>query len=284
MSLRCLRGLAPFSLRLLATDLIASIYNNVAQLFIAKIYSTAELGFYAQAQKLKELPVTSTVQAVQGVTYPALSSLKEDEQKFCAGYERIVSMVAFVIFPVMLGLVAIAEDMFMLLLGQKWMATVPYFEILALAGLFYPLAMVSYNVLKVRSDGRVIVRLELVKRIVMTVVLCVAIPRGVVAVAWGMTAMALVEFLLNTLMALRYVSLGVVRLVRALMPSLLLAVAMYLALEVLNPYVEHLHIALRLLVDTLGGALLYILLAWLLRLAQLKEVWRLLGSMLAKSE
>ena len=63
-----LRSLAPFSLRLLATDLIAAVYNNVAQLFIGKIYSAHSLGFYSQAQKLKDLPVTSTVQAVQGVT------------------------------------------------------------------------------------------------------------------------------------------------------------------------------------------------------------------------
>ena len=284
MSLSSLKALAPFSLRLLATDLIASIYNNVAQLFIGKIYTPHQLGFYSQAQKLKDLPVTSTVQAVQGVTYPALSSLKEDEDKFRVGYVRIVGMLAFVIFPIMLGFVAIAPDMFMLLLGEKWMPTVPYFEILALSGLFYPLAMVSYNVLKVKSDGRIIVRLEVAKRIVMTLILCYTIPRGIVAIAWGMTAMAVVEFLINTLSAMRYMSLGVVTLGRALLPSLLLAVAMYFAIEVLNPYIAHLHIALRLLVDIFGGALLYILSAWLFGLSVLKEVYTLLRSFLTKSE
>ena len=76
-NIQSLRSMAPFSLRLLATDLLASIYNNVAQLFIGKIYSTTALGYYSQAQKLKDLPVTSTVQAVQGVTYPALSKMAE---------------------------------------------------------------------------------------------------------------------------------------------------------------------------------------------------------------
>ena len=67
VSLSALRDMAPFSLRLLATDLIASIYNNVAQLFVGKIYSTASLGYYSQAQKLKDLAVISTVQSVQGL-------------------------------------------------------------------------------------------------------------------------------------------------------------------------------------------------------------------------
>ena len=279
-----LRTMMPFGLRLLATDLIASIYNNVAQLFIGKMHSTAMLGYYSQAQKLKDLPVTSTVQAVQGVTYPALSELNDDDQKFGDGYERIVRMLGFVIFPVMLGFVAIAEDMFMLLLGDKWMPTVPYFEILALSGLFYPLAIVAYNVLKVRSDGRVIVRLEVVKRVIMTVVLCYTLPRGVMAVAWGMTLMAAVEFLLNSGVAVRLAKIGVVRLVKALLPSFAIAVAMYSAIISIMPYIADMGVALRLVCEILCGGVAYLLLALILRLKALTEGVQLLRSMLTKSE
>jgi O-antigen/teichoic acid export membrane protein len=279
-----LRTMMPFGLRLLATDLIASIYNNVAQLFIGKMHSTAMLGYYSQAQKLKDLPVTSTVQAVQGVTYPALSELNDDDQKFGDGYERIVRMLGFVIFPVMLGFVAIAEDMFMLLLGDKWMPTVPYFEILALSGLFYPLAIVAYNVLKVRSDGRVIVRLEVVKRVIMTLVLCYTLPRGVMAVAWGMTLMAAVEFLLNSGVAVRLAKIGVVRLVKALLPSFAIAVAMYFAIISIMPYIADMGVALRLVCEILCGGVAYLLLALILRLKALTEGVQLLRSMLTKSE
>ena len=283
LSVASLREMAPFSLRLLATDLIASIYNNVAQLFIGKLHNTSMLGYYSQAQKLKDLPVTSAVQAVQGVTYPALSELSDDEKRFGDGYERIVRMLGFVAFPVMLGFVAIAEDMFMFLLGEKWMPTVPYFEVLALSGLCYPLAVVAYNVLKVRSDGRIIVRLEVVKRVVMTVVLCYAIPRGVMAVAWGMTLMAGVEFLLNTSVAVRLAKIGAMRLVRALLPSLIISVAMYFAIDLMIPHIIELGVALRLVCEILIGGVVYLLLAHILRLKALREGVQLLRSMLAKS-
>ena len=283
-SLAAIRAMMPFSLRLLATDLIASIYNNVAQLFIGKMHSTAMLGYYSQAQKLKDLPVTSTVQAVQGVTYPALSEINDNDQKFGDGYERIVRMLGFVVFPVMLGFVAIAEDMFLLLLGDRWMPTVPYFEILALSGLFYPLAVVAYNVLKVRSDGRVIVRLEVLKRVIMTLVLCYTIPRGVMAVTWGMTAMAGVEFLLNTGVAVRLARIGVMRLVRALLPSFILSVAMYFAIISILPRIADMGVALRLVCEIITGGAVYMLLATLFRLKALKEGVALLRSMLSKSE
>lgn len=284
VSLSALRDMAPFSLRLLATDLIASIYNNVAQLFVGKIYSTASLGYYSQAQKLKDLAVISTVQSVQGVTYPALSKLSADEEKFSAGYERIVRLLSFVLFPAMLGLVAISSDMFMLLLGERWMPTVPYFRILALSGMVYPLAMVGYNVLKIRSDGRLVVRLEVVKRVVMTLVLCVTIPTGIEAVAWGMTAMAFVEFLLNSGFALRLMSFGVVRLAKALLPSLLLSLVVYFGLEILNPHLAHLSVALRLTADISLAVVSYIALAWALRLRAFNETIDLIKGLIFKSK
>lgn len=284
VSLSALREMAPFSLRLLATDLIASIYNNVAQLFVGKIYSTASLGYYSQAQKLKDLAVISTVQSVQGVTYPALSKLSADEEKFSAGYERIVRLLSFVLFPAMLGLVAISSDMFMLLLGERWMPTVPYFRILALSGMVYPLAMVGYNVLKIKSDGRLVVRLEVVKRVVMTLVLCVTIPTGIEAVAWGMTAMAFVEFLLNSGFALRLMSFGVVRLAKALLPSLLLSLVVYFGLEILNLHLAHLSVALRLTADIALAVVSYIALAWALRLRAFHEVIDLIKGLIFKSK
>lgn len=284
LSLASLRAMAPFSLRLLATDLIASVYNNVAQLFIGKIHNTSMLGYYSQAQKLKDLPVISTVQAVQGVTFPALSQIKDDDTKFSAGYLRISEMLAFVVFPLMLGMVAVAEDMFLLLLGDKWMPTVPYFEILALSGLFYPLGVVSYNVLKSRSDGAVIVRLEIVKRIIQTLILAVTIPMGVTAVAWGVTAMAAVEWLLNTATAMRYLSCDFGALLRRMMPSMALAIAMYVVVILIVPHFAMLHTALRLTLSVVVAAAFYLCGALLFRLHALHEALSLARGLLRRRE
>lgn len=282
-SMVSLRSMAPFSLRLLATDLVASIYNNVAQLFIGKSYSTSALGYYSQAQKLKDLPVLSIVSAVQGVTFPALSRMGDDRERLVEGYMRIMRMLSFVIFPIMLGLVAIAPEMFMLLLGEKWMPTVPFFEILALAGLFYPLGVVSYNILKVLSDGRVILRLEVVKRLIMTLILLYTIPQGVESIAWGMTAMAVVEFVLNSLFAMRYMNIGMMPLLGALLPSLLLACAMFGGLHLVAPYLGDMHTVLRLVAMVAIGGVVYLCGAWFLRLTAFNECVAILKGLHSKS-
>lgn len=282
-SLAALREMLPFSMRLLATDLIAAIYNNVAQLFIGKMHSTNVLGFYSQAQKLKDLPVISTVQAIQGVTYPALSQLADDDEKFDAAYRRIVRLLSYLIFPVMLGLIAIADDMFLLLLGERWMPTVPYFEILALSGMAYPLSVVAYNVLKVRSDGRIIVRLELVRRVVMTLILACCIPQGVEAVAWGMSAMAVVDMSLNVVAAGRYTRFGMQSFLQVVLPHLLLAALMFGLLWLLQPYFAGLSLALRLGVDVAVGVAIYVVCSLLLRVSAFGESLALLRGLFSKN-
>ena len=164
------------------------------------------------------------------------------------------------------------------------MPTVPYFEILALSGLFYPLAIVSYNILKTKSDGKVIVRLEIVKRVIMTAVLCYTKPQSVEAIAWGMTVMAAVEFLLNTGMAMRYMSTNFAALLRTIAPSFVIAAVMFGALYLIAPHITSLHIALRLATMIGAGGALYLLLAWIFRLRALREGITILRGMLTKSE
>lgn len=218
-----LKAMAPYSLRLMTTDLITALYNNISQLFVGKIYSTQTLGYYNQGQKLKDVPVLSTLQSVQNVTFPALSKIKDDALKFKESYRQLISMVGFILFPIMAGLIAVAPTMFELLLGEKWMPSVPYFEVLCLSGLFMPLSSIAYNVLKVKSDGRVIVRLEILKKSIMTIILAATIPFGVMAISWGVVAMAMVEWLVNSISASRFGGECVWRVSLSLLPSLILS-------------------------------------------------------------
>lgn len=267
-----LRAMSGFSFRLMGTDIISYLYNNIAQLFIGKMHSATTLGYYNQAQKLKELPVTSVVQSFQSVTYPALANVKGDKQKFADSYLRVLAITAAVIAPVMVGMVAVADDMFMLMLGQRWMPTVPYFKILSLAGLFYPISMIAYNVLKVAGDGVVILRLEIIKKAIMTIILVLAIPHSVTAIAWGMVVMAVVELMLNALYSLRFAELKAFDLVCTLLPIALLTTAMYFAVRVVGYYTADFGLFARFMLQIAVGVATYLLGALIFRMKFLKDI------------
>ena len=280
--LDALKRMAPYSLRLMATDIIATLYNNISQLFVGKFYSAQMLGFYNQGQKLKDMPVAAIQQSVQSVTFPALSKIKDEEQKFSESYRQLMVMVSTFLFPVMVGLIAIAPDMFAVLLGEKWMPTVPYFEILSLSGLFIPLSSIAYNVLKARSDGSLIVRLEIVKRVLMTIILVVVIPQGVVAIAWGVVAMAATEWVVNLLAAARYSSLSILKLINSLMPQLFGSVVMGIAVRWLLSS-EPLSLFANFLLEIILGVVIYLLWVLIFRLEAVRialDMWNNRGKKL----
>lgn len=281
-SFAALCEMAPFSFSLLATDLISAVYNKIPQLFIGRLYSAPTLGFFDQALKLKDLPVTSTMTAVQGVVYPAFSKIAGDGRKFAESFRQVAMVVAYAMFPIMLGLSAVARDMFAVLLGDKWMPTVPYFEAVCLAGLFYPVAMVAYNVMKVRCSGSVIIRLEISKKIVMTAILVLTIPRSVQAVVWGLVVFAACEMAVNVWAALRASGLPAWRFVRTLLPIACVAGAMYAAVR--GVAVAPLGNAwLRLLLEVAAGAAVYLLLSLLFGLEAFRELRGIVRSRFAAS-
>ncbi len=269
--LASLREMAPNSFRLMGTDLIAALYTKLPQFFIGRIYSaTNALAYFDQAQKLKDSPVASTVQAVQGVTYPALARIAHDPQKFAESYRQILMVVAYAMFPMMLGLSAVAPDLFALL-GSEWLPTVPYFEAICLVGLFYPLSIISLNVLKVKSDGRIILRIEVLKKVLMTLVFALTIPRSVMAVVWGLVAISVMEMVVNFVASQRFTDFPLWRLVRTLLPVVLTSCAMYGGVVLLGRVMPG-GALLRLAAEVVAGVAIYLTLSLLFRLEAFREV------------
>lgn len=266
-----LKEMTPYSLRLIATDMITAIYNNIAQLFIGKIYSADMLGYYNQAQKLKDMPVNATMQSIQSVTFPALAKISDNPTKFDEGYRRVLMLTAFIMLPVMTGLIATADDIYMLLLKPQWHPAIPYFRIMCLIGIFYPISAIAYNVLKVRSNGAIILRLEIIKKVIMTIILATTIPISVMAIAWGMVAAAACEMVLNIGATLRYAGLKLKSLATTLLPIIALTAVMYFATEMVGYQIENLAVGLRLVIKIGVGIISYATIAYITKMEAFGE-------------
>lgn len=143
--------------------------------------------------------------AVLSVTFSAFSRQKEDKVKLNFNARKVYILWAFVMFPLMCGLIAVAEDMFRVLLPDVWLPAVPYLRILSVGGLLAPLSVISYNIVKVCDDGNMIFRIEFVKKLIATAILAITIPISVKAIAWGQVAIFVSDMTINCLTARRYV-------------------------------------------------------------------------------
>lgn len=274
-SFGAIRSMSGYSSQLLFTDIMNTALLNVPQMFIGKIYTQAQTGFFDQGQKLKELPTNSLMQAVQSVTFPALSELQNDPEKFTASVRKIVMVMTFIMFPVMAGMIGVAPDVFRALLKPQWAPTVPLFRVLCLAGFLTPVSLICYNVLKARCQGADIFRMELAKKTIAVALLALTIPVSVEAIAWGQVFIALSDFLFNTAFSARYSRYGLGRMVRDTAPAALLTALMAAAVWGVGTLLAQAGVWWRLAAEIGVGVAVYLVPARLLRLEAMEEVWQI---------
>ena len=141
-----LRDMFGFSSRLLASGLLATLVDNMYAIVIGKLFSAADLGFYSRAQDFQRITVRNMSATVGRVIFPIFSSVQSDKARLKRGVGKVLTTLAMVNFPLMIGLAVVAEPLVIVLLTEKWLPCVPYLQLLCVAGLLRPLVVVNLNV------------------------------------------------------------------------------------------------------------------------------------------
>ncbi len=267
-------ALFAFGSRLLAASLIHSVYINLYNLVIGKRYSAADLGFFTRAYHLARFPSNNFTGILNRVSLPILSRLQDDSEKLASVYAKYLKMACFAIFPLMFGLAALAEPTVVLLLGEKWRPSVLLLQILCLGFMFEPVIQTNLNLLYVKGRSDLVLRLEIVKKVIAVAILAATSFFGIRWMCAGCAFFSLVDALFCTFYSGRFIRLGTLRQALMLAPyymfSLLMGVCVFAVSHLLDSN------ALRLLVGIPFGAALYLGLAWAFRLDALTGLWGLL--------
>lgn len=171
-----------FGSKLLASSLIDTIYNNIFSVIIGKFYPAAQLGYYTNAAKITDIATGSITGALQRVTYPVLSTIQDDEQALGNSFKKYIRITAYVMFPLMAGLIAIADSFVPLLLGPNWTQSIIYFKLLCIVGMLYPLHAINLNILQVKGRSDLFLKLEIIKKTLLTLLV-----GGLYFFHWGLS-------------------------------------------------------------------------------------------------
>ncbi len=276
-----LKELFGASSRFFLTELINQTFHNVSQMLVARFYSVTQTGYYSQSRRLKDLPSASLSVAIMNVTFPALSSLQNDHEKLREGSRKVISVMAFLLYPVMVGMLVTAPELFAVVLTDKWMPAVPYFQIFCLTTLTLPLTNVLQNVLKVCGRTQLILNIEIVRKTFAVVVIAVTLPISVQAVIWGQLLYMTVDMAINMFYASRLVVYPVAMQLRDVAPVALLTFVMWAGVEIVGVLTEPvLTLGWLLVVKIMTGTAIYIGGARLFRLTAWSETYGILRGLL----
>ena len=191
------RPLMSYGWKVLAADLIGNFCEKLRTLIIGRVYSTADLAFYDKGQQLQDLITSNISSSVMSVLFPAIANTSDDIQSVKYMTKRAFGVMAYVIFPMMAGMIAVAEPLINLLYTEKWAASVPYLQLLCISS---AVGLVSTTALQsVKAIGRsdVLLRIEMIKKPVYLVILLLSVRISVMAVAVGVVAYGFYSSFIN---------------------------------------------------------------------------------------
>lgn len=165
-SIKKLKKLFSFGGKLLCSSLIDTLYKELINLIVGKIYSPAMLGYYNRGDQFPKIIVNNFNGSIQSVIFPALVSVQHDKLRVKEIMRKAVMMSSYIVFPIMIGLIVIAEPMIRLVLTEKWILCVPYLRIFCLVYALSPLHTANLQAINAIGRSDIFLKLEVIKKIV----------------------------------------------------------------------------------------------------------------------
>ena len=189
-------------------------------------------------------------------------------------YRKILKLSAFVVFPLMIGLAAVAKPFVNIILGSQWEFCGQLLQIICFAMMWYPIHAINLNLLQVKGRSDLFLRLEIIKKILGISVLCITAPLGLIYMCYGQIFNSLVALVINTYYTGKLIKVGFLKQIRDLLPTIVLSLTMFAAIWTMNRFLESNN--LQLIIGIIVGVIIYFFGSYFFRFAELKLLFSLI--------
>lgn len=191
------KKLIQYGWKILAADLIGTIYNNLRQLLIGKFYTSADLAYYNKGKQIPEFAITNIDSTISTVFFPVMSNLSGDAVRVKEMTRKLITLTAYIIFPMLFGLAAVAKPLIVILLTEKWMDAVIFLQITCIARIFMTISNANLQAMKAMGRSDVILKLEVIKKPIGILLIIIALQINVTAIALTMPIYSLYAVIVN---------------------------------------------------------------------------------------
>lgn len=261
------RSLFAFGSNLLLSGLLNTLYGNIYQITIGKLFSAESLGYFSQAKNIARLPSSNINDIIGNVTYPVLSTIQNEDERLAINYRKLLRVSAFVVFPLMCGLAGVSTPLIDVFLGEQWHFAAVLLIPISLNMMWYPIHAINLNLLKVKGRSDLFLRLEILKKILGVMVLLVTTSFGVLVMCYGSILTGILALFINTYYTGKLIHVGFIRQMRdissVLITSLSMLLLVYFVIQIFS------NSLLQLIVGIVLGATYFALICFLFKFEEI---------------
>ncbi|HSV87891.1 MAG TPA: lipopolysaccharide biosynthesis protein [Bacteroidales bacterium] len=268
-----------FGYKLTITGITTAIFGSIYKFIIGRYFSVAELGFFTRAKSMEELPTSSLVAAFNRVAFPLLSQVNDDNERLKSVYKRLMIQVVFWIAPVLIIAGVLATPLFRFLLTEKWLPAVPYFQILLLAGLFFPMHQYNLNICNVKGRSDMVLKISLIQILLTIVGVLVAVRLGVFGLLWSIVIINFVTAILSGFLSGRLINYTLIEQFKDIAPAIIIGCLAGAFVFLVDSFLfMDSPDLIRLLFPAMGGAIIYLGVSYLYKSPAILEAQAVLKS------
>ena len=130
------KSMVRFGLHVIGFSVTVTVARGVDRSALGLFYRPAEVGYYQNAMTIYDYSIFSVLSQMHSVGSATLSKLQSKPAVLLQKYQAALSNLAFFVMPTAAILSVSAQDLTVLLLGEKWRAAGLLLSIIALRGIF----------------------------------------------------------------------------------------------------------------------------------------------------
>ena len=197
---------------------------------------------------------------------PAMSKEQDNKAKVKAMMRTSMSVSAYIVFPMMAGLAAVAVPLISVLLTDKWLPAVPYMMIYCFTMAFYPVHSCNLQAINAMGRSDIFLKLEIIKKLIGVTSLVIAVFCFNSPIAIAMTGIftTLISSFVNAFPNKKLIGYSYFEQIRDLLPSLLVSGIMFGAVYAMS-FIKLPNIVI-LIMQVFAGVVIYIALSAIFRL------------------
>ena len=222
-SVSSFKKLFSFGSKLLLSSIINSVYNNLYSLVIGKKFTSSDLGYYSRANHFAQFTGSNISDILNRVCFPILSRIQDDDSKLITVYRKYIKMTGFLMFPLVTLLCVSSKHLILLLLGEKWINSIPLLQILSVGYLFNGIVVINLNLLYVKGRSDLVLKLEIIKKTIAIIILIISTLFSLKIVCIGFVVYTLIAFYLNTIYSKRFLNYGFINQIHDLCPYIVIS-------------------------------------------------------------
>lgn len=262
-SFKRLKELYKYGWKLFASAILDRIYNKFYHIFIGKYYSSADLAFYDKGNSLTSKISDNIDSAVNAVLFPSMSLKQDNKEDVKKIAKRALKTNFYVMTPIFVGLFVVCEPLVQIILTKKWLPAVPYIRVFCLINILLPIHTINLSVLKASGRSDVVLKQEIVKKIVGLSILFFTIKKGPLTILLGKLLSSILSVIINCLPNKRNINYSLREQFLDIIPSVVLSFVMGAIVNLIS-FANYTPV-ITLLMQIVTGVILYILLSFVLK-------------------